>query len=93
MKAGVDGEVGSSAVGGGGNSVQMPIMGLTMDGQELRDDPPSCISSPVPTVMLGMSEGEDSGGEGSNEVEDGAPNMQAESEETTNQNSPTELVQ
>lgn len=94
MKAGADGEVGSSAVGGG-NSVQAPMMSLTMGGQDLQDNPPSYISSPVPTVMLGMSsnEGEDSGGEGSNEVEDGVPNMQAESEETTNQNSPTELVQ
>ncbi|PUU79371.1 hypothetical protein B9Z19DRAFT_1125370 [Tuber borchii] len=94
MKAGADGEVGSSAVGSG-NSVQVPMMSLTMGGQNLRDDPPSCISSPVPTVMLGMSsnEGEDSGREGSNEAEDGVPNMQAESEETTNQNSPAELVQ
>jgi len=32
-------------------------------------------------------------GEGSNEVKDGATNTKAESEETTNQNSPSELAQ
>jgi len=39
----------------------------------------------------GSNEGEGSGGEGRNEMEDGAANPQAESEETTNQNSPTEF--
>jgi len=53
-----------------------------------------------PAVWLGSArecgssnEGEGSGGGGSNEVEDGAANTQAESEEATNKNSPTELVQ
>jgi len=53
-----------------------------------------------PAVGLGSAsecgssnEGEGSGGGGSNELEDGAANTQAQGEEATNQNSPTELVQ
>ena len=85
--------MGSSAVGGA-DSILVPIVSLAMGAQGLCDN--------VPGSIVGISEGMRGGGsfnggvgsgEGSNEVKDGATNTKAESEETTNQNSPTELAQ
>ncbi|KAG0635049.1 hypothetical protein HOY80DRAFT_477951 [Tuber brumale] len=129
-KAGTTGEVEGSAVGG--NSVQVPIVSLTVpvDGHDPCDgvpdsaveppssaveppssaveppssavEPPSStVEPPSSAVEPGegtredesLNEGEGSGGEGNNEVEDGAMNPLAESEETTNQNPPTESAQ
>ena len=85
--------MGSSAVGGGG-SVQVPIVNLSMGIQGLRDGVPGGAVEAGEGMREGGSSNDDEGsGEGSNEVEDGATNTQAESEETTNHNSPTELIQ
>ena len=87
--------MGSSAVGGG-DSILVPMVSLAMGAQGFRDDVPGGMVGIGEGMREGGSsnEGEGSGGEGSNEVEDGATNAaQAESEDTTNQNSPTELVQ
>jgi len=86
--------VGSSAVGGG-DGILVPMVSLAMGAQGFRDDVPGSMVGISEGIREGGSsnEGEGSGGEGSNEVEDGATNSQAESEETTNQNSPTELAQ
>ena len=86
--------MGSSAVSGG-DSILVPISSLAMGAQGFRDDVPGGMVGIGEGMREGGSsnEGEGSGGEGSNEVEDGATNSQAESEETTNQNSPTELAQ
>jgi len=87
--------VGSSAVGGG-DSILVPMVSLAMGAQGFHDDVPGGMVGIGEGMREGGSsnEGEGSGGEGSNEVEHGATNAaQAESEDTTNQNSPTELVQ
>ena len=86
--------MGSSAVGSG-DSILVPIVSLAMGAQGFHDDVPGGMVGIGEGMREGGSsnEGEGSGGEGSNEVEDGATNTQAESQETTNQNSPTELVQ
>ena len=86
--------MGSSAVGGG-DSILVPMVSLAMGAQGFRDDVPGGMVGIGEGMRGGGSsnEGEGSGGEGSNEVEDGATNAQAEGEDTTNQNSPTELVQ
>ena len=86
--------MGSSAVGGG-DGILVPMVSLAMGAQGFRDDVPGSMVGISEGIREGGSsnEGEGSGGEGSNEVEDGATNSQAESEETTNQNSPTELAQ
>jgi len=84
--------VGGSAVGGG-HSILVAIVTLAMGAQSLRGDVPGSVVGVGEGMREGRSsnEGEGSGGEGRNEMEDGAGNPQAESEETTNQNSPTEF--
>ena len=80
--------MGSSAVGSG-DSILVPIVSPAMGAQGFRDDVPGSMAG----IGEGMREGEASGGEGSYEAEYGATNTQAESEEITNPNSPTELAQ
>jgi len=86
--------VGSSAVGGGG-SILAPMVSLAMGAQGFRGDVPGSVVGVGEGMRGGGSSngGGGSGGQGSDEVEDGATKTQAESEETTNQNSPTKLAQ
>jgi len=76
--------VGSSAVGGG-DSILVEIVTLAMGAQSLRHDVPGSVVGVGEGMQEGRSsnEGESSGGEGRNEMEDGATstNPQAESEE------------
>ena len=70
------------------------MVSLAMGVRGFRDDVPRSMVGVGEGVREGGSsnEGKGSGGRGSNEVEDGATNGQAVSEETNNQNSPTELT-
>ena len=79
MNAGIGGEVGSFAVEGGG-SILVTIVSLAIGAQSVRDDVPGSVVGVGEGIREGRSsnEGEGSGGEGSNEVEDGATNPQAE---------------
>ncbi|RPB04286.1 hypothetical protein L873DRAFT_1464438 [Choiromyces venosus 120613-1] len=89
------GEAGSSANAGESN-IQVAIVSPPVNGQDLPDDVPGSVirNSEEETREHESENGsESSGGEDSDEAEDGATNPQVESEQITNQNSPTESAQ